>query len=102
MLDHCEFDTIYHEHLCYFSLTALDALFARHGLVVDDVERVPIHGGSLRLFVGRGRARRRSTAVAALLAEERRWGVADLRPYRGVRATRRGARDGSSSACSAI
>ena len=45
MLDHCEFDTIYHEHLCYFSLTALDACFRRHGLVIRDVARVPIHGG---------------------------------------------------------
>ena len=50
MLDHCEFDTIYHEHLCYFSLTALDACFRRHGLVIRDVARVPIHGGTLRLF----------------------------------------------------
>jgi len=51
MLDRCEFDTIYHEHLCYFSVTALFHLFARHGLVLADVERVPIHGGSLRLAV---------------------------------------------------
>ena len=35
LLDGVEFDTIYHEHLCYFSLTALDELFARHGLVVE-------------------------------------------------------------------
>ena len=48
MIDHVEFDTIYHEHLCYFSLTALDRLFRRHGLEIVDVERVPIHGGSLR------------------------------------------------------
>ncbi|RWM76655.1 MAG: methyltransferase domain-containing protein, partial [Mesorhizobium sp.] len=32
MIDHCQFDTIYHEHLCYFSVTALDKLFRRHGL----------------------------------------------------------------------
>src|SRR4029453_17427437 len=50
MLDHCEFDTISHEHLSSFSLTALDRCFRRHGLVIVDVERVPIHGGSLRLF----------------------------------------------------
>src|SRR5581483_2514385 len=50
MLDQCEFDTIYHEHLSYFSLTALDRCFRRHKLVIADVERVPIHGGSLRLF----------------------------------------------------
>ncbi len=50
LIDHVEFDTIYHEHLCYFSLTALDRLFRRHGLEIIDVERLPIHGGSLRIF----------------------------------------------------
>jgi len=45
LIDRCEFDTIYHEHLCYFSLTALDRLFQRHGMVLTDVERIPIHGG---------------------------------------------------------
>jgi SAM-dependent methyltransferase len=52
LIDHVEFDTIYHEHLCYFSVTALVALFRRHGLSLNHVEHYPIHGGSLRLFVG--------------------------------------------------
>ncbi|MGD2048708.1 MAG: methyltransferase domain-containing protein, partial [Chloroflexota bacterium] len=51
LVDHCEFDTIYHQHLCYFSVTALDRLFRRHTLYLNDVHRVAIHGGSLRLFV---------------------------------------------------
>ena len=51
LIDHCEFDTIYHEHLCYFSVTALVALFRQHGLFLNHVEHYPIHGGSLRLFV---------------------------------------------------
>ncbi len=51
LIDFCEFDTIYHEHLCYFSVTALTALFKRHGLTVNHVEHYPIHGGSLRLYV---------------------------------------------------
>jgi SAM-dependent methyltransferase len=51
LIDHCEFDTIYHQHLCYFSVTAVDKLFRRHGLFLNDIRRVPIHGGSLRLFV---------------------------------------------------
>jgi SAM-dependent methyltransferase len=81
LIDHVEFDTIYHEHLCYFSLTALDRLFQRHGLNIQDVERVPIHGGSLRLFVG---GRRQSTAhVQSLLAEEAAWGVDQLAFYQG-------------------
>jgi SAM-dependent methyltransferase len=53
LIDHCEFDTIYHEHLCYFSVTALVELFRRHGLWLNRVEHYPIHGGSLRLFVGK-------------------------------------------------
>ncbi|MCS6866256.1 MAG: class I SAM-dependent methyltransferase [Gemmataceae bacterium] len=83
MLEQCEFDTIYHEHLCYFSLTALVECFQRQGLVIRDVQRVPIHGGSLRLFaapVEGGPAV--SSRVTALLAEEARWGVATLEPYR--------------------
>ncbi|SNS93919.1 Methyltransferase domain-containing protein [Sphingomonas laterariae] len=51
LIEHVEFDTIYHEHLCYFSLTALDRLFRRHGLFVNRVEELSIHGGSLRIFV---------------------------------------------------
>ncbi|MGB3533060.1 MAG: class I SAM-dependent methyltransferase [Microcoleaceae cyanobacterium] len=51
LVDHCEFDTIYHQHLCYFSVTALDRLFRRHSLFLNDIQRTPIHGGSLRLFV---------------------------------------------------
>jgi SAM-dependent methyltransferase len=51
LIDHCEFDTIYHEHLCYFSVTALDNLFRQRGLFLNDVKRITIHGGSLRLYV---------------------------------------------------
>ena len=51
LADKCEFDTIYHEHLCYFSLSALDHLFRRHSLFINKVKQIPIHGGSLRLFV---------------------------------------------------
>jgi SAM-dependent methyltransferase len=83
LIDHCEFDTIYHEHLCYFSLTALDRLFRRHGLVIRDVERIPIHGGSLRIFAGRAEAARPNAAVTGLLAEEAAWGVDREEFYRG-------------------
>jgi SAM-dependent methyltransferase len=51
LIDHVEFDTIYHEHLCYFSVTAVDRLLRRHGLYLNDVRHLPIHGGSLRLYV---------------------------------------------------
>ena len=63
LIDKGEFDTIYHEHLCYFSVTSADALFRRHGLYINDVRRLPIHGGSLRLYIAtqerRGRGGRR-------------------------------------------
>jgi len=86
LIDHGEFDTIYHEHLGYFSLTALDHLFRRHGLAIQDVERIPIHGGSLRLFVCRDDGRwtmddGRVSAVRRLLAEEAAWGVSHLAFY---------------------
>lgn len=82
MIDRCEFDTIYHEHLCYFSLTTLDRLFRQHGLMVQDVERVAIHGGSLRLFVTHAsEANHPSTAVSNQLAEESSWGVDRLDSY---------------------
>ena len=51
LIEHCEFDTIYHEHLCYFSVTSLDKLFRRHGLYLNEIKHLSIHGGSLRLFV---------------------------------------------------
>ncbi len=73
LMKHCEFDTIYHQHLCYFSVTALTALFARHGLSLNRVERIPIHGGSLRLYVGARAAP--DDSVDVLLAAEERDGV---------------------------
>lgn len=51
LIEKTEFDTIYHQHLCYFSITALDRLFRSHGLFLNDVRRLSIHGGSLRLYV---------------------------------------------------
>ncbi|MBR67500.1 MAG: SAM-dependent methyltransferase, partial [Verrucomicrobiales bacterium] len=47
MIAQGEFDTIYHEHVFYFTMTALEPLFARHGLRITQVERTPLHGGSL-------------------------------------------------------
>lgn len=85
-LDGCEFDTIYHEHLCYFSLTALDHLFRRHGLCVMDVELIPLHGGSLRLFVGHatnsdGAEAESSPSVRETLAREAEWRVGEPAIY---------------------
>ena len=73
LIDHVEFDTIYHEHRCYFSVTSAQSLFARHGLHLNDVRRVDIHGGSLRLFFEKHDAP--NDAVKAILAEEQSLGI---------------------------
>jgi hypothetical protein len=81
LLDNCEFDTIYHEHLCYYSLTAMDGLFRRHGLVIEDVEQIEIHGGSLRVFAASATVAEPRQSVERLLEEEREWGVHDPETY---------------------
>lgn len=53
LIEHCEFDTIYHQHLCYFTVLSLKKLFARHGLYLNRVKHTSIHGGSLRIYVGK-------------------------------------------------
>ncbi len=73
LIEHVEFDTIYHEHLCYFSLTALDRLFRRHGLEIVDAERLPIHGGSLRIFARHAGSSPIGDTVRLMLADESNW-----------------------------
>ncbi len=80
LIDHSEFDTIYHEHLCYFSVTALDSLFRKHSLFLNEVKHLPIHGGSLRLYVERKEAVGES--VQAFLADEKTKGIDKFRYYR--------------------
>lgn len=80
LVDRCEFDTIYHQHLCYFSVTALDRLFRRHGLYLNNIEQVAIHGGSLRLFVEPTEAVGES--VKSLLRKEIERGVDRVDYYR--------------------
>jgi nucleoside-diphosphate-sugar epimerase/SAM-dependent methyltransferase len=80
LIDHGEFDTIYHEHLCYFSATSAAALFERHGLHLNDVRRLPIHGGSLRMYVSF--RPERSRALQALLREEQDCGLTRFPYYR--------------------
>jgi SAM-dependent methyltransferase len=80
LVDHCEFDTIYHQHLCYFSVTALDALFRRHSLYLNDIQRTAIHGGSLRLFVEPKEDVKDS--VKSLLQKEKELGVDRIDYYK--------------------
>lgn len=81
MIEKVEFDTIYHEHVFYFTLTPLVPLFMRHGLEIFHVERWPIHGGSLRIFAcHQGRETVRDS-VTSLLDREQAEGVSSMRFY---------------------
>jgi len=87
LIDHVEFDSIYHEHLCYYSVTSFVRLFEQHGLAMVDVERLPIHGGSLRVYFQRADGQQKlkrvaSSRVQRLLAEEESWGVHRFDFYR--------------------
>jgi hypothetical protein len=82
-IENTEFDTIYHEHVFYFSLKALLPLFERHGLEVFHAERIPIHGGSLRLFAAIEEAHLVQTSVVALLEEEKSNGIESPSYYEG-------------------
>jgi len=83
MVEKTEFDTIYHEHQFYFSVSAVAAAAARHGLVVQRVDRVPVHGGSLRLFLGRGAGH--GPTAEKLLQEEAALGMTTPAYYAGFR-----------------
>jgi SAM-dependent methyltransferase len=90
LIERLEFDTIYHEHLCYFGVSALAALFGRHGLRIRAIERLPIHGGSLRIFlqpVAAGESTEPAGSGSALVMEERLLGM-DREPYYQDFATR--------------
>jgi len=79
LISNREFDTIYHQHLCYFSVTALDNLFRRHSLFLNDVKHVKVHGGSLRLYIEP--QENVSESVRALLKEEATKGIDQLAYY---------------------
>jgi SAM-dependent methyltransferase len=80
-----QFDTIYHEHFCYYSLTSLRAILAHHGLEVFDVQRLPTHGGSIRVYCRHAASGAHAVrpSVQALLAEEDALGITDLGYYAG-------------------
>ena len=83
-----QFDTIYHEHYSYLSLTAVERIFSANGLRIFDVEKVPTHGGSLRVFAQRQDTGRRPTtpAIRAVLTQEANAGVNTLSYYQGFQA----------------
>lgn len=83
LMDKNQFDTIYHEHFSYFSLSTAQTIFAAHGLRVFDVESLPTHGGSIRLYLchAEDRTRADSPAVKALLEREVTAGLTTLETY---------------------
>jgi SAM-dependent methyltransferase len=96
LIERNQFDTIYHEHFSYLSFTTVEQVFAKQGLELFDVEELPTHGGSLRIY-GRhcGESTKPvSSRVKALKASEAAWGVTNLQRYQAfgekVKATKRG------------
>jgi SAM-dependent methyltransferase len=85
LIEHTQFDTIYHEHFSYLSLTAVQRIFTHNGLQVFDVQEIPTHGGSLRVFAQRCDKGQRavSNKVVELLAREESKGIQLLEYYQG-------------------
>jgi SAM-dependent methyltransferase len=96
LLEAAQWDTLYHEHLTFYSLTSMERLLARHGFSVVDVEHVPMHGGALRVTASVRHKSRRSSRVAELEASEARAKIAAVetwldfaeRSRRSIRAVR--------------
>ncbi len=83
LIEENQFDTIYHEHFSYFSFHSVQKLFASHGLVLFDVEEIPTHGGSLRIY-GRhmdDKSKEVTNRVGDLLEKEERYGLLDIETY---------------------
>ena len=77
-----EFDTIYHEHVFYFSLKALNLAFERHGLVIYDVEKIAMHGGTLRLFIGHAGIFEIKPVVQFMIGQENNFGLYEMDTYK--------------------
>ncbi len=83
LIEQCQFDTIYHEHFHYLSLGTVKRIFNAHGLEIYDVEELPTHGGSLRIYAAHreyGQIHMQD-AVGALLTRERDFGLEDIQSY---------------------
>lgn len=87
LIEENQFDTIYHEHFSYFSFNTIERILSANGLKTFDVEELPTHGGSLRVFACHKEDEAKSTSerVTALRAREASWGVTRLEPYQAFR-----------------
>jgi hypothetical protein len=84
LIQHSQFDTIYHEHYSYFSLVSIERILAAHGLALFDVEELPTHGGSLRIFAEhRGAEHAPGKGLADVRAKEARAGLDQPASYEG-------------------
>lgn len=95
LVEHCQFDTVYHEHFSYLSLVSVGRIFAAAGLRIFDVEQLRTHGGSLRIFgchVGASHAT--TPAAESVLAEERRRGMETAEFYQGFQQRADAVKDG--------
>jgi hypothetical protein len=79
MLEHLEYDTIYHEHLCYFSVSSLERLCRSVGLTLLRIDEVPVHGGSIRMYAGHAEEHPETgPSVRAMMEAEREIGLASV------------------------
>lgn len=84
LIEKTEFDTIYHEHLSYFSVRPLTKLYKKFGMSIVDIKRIPVHGGSIRIFVKRNDSKpKTTTTVQELIDLEEGKGLYDLGTYEG-------------------
>lgn len=83
LIQNRQFDTIYHEHFHYLSLGTVNRLFHSHGLIIYDVEELPTHGGSLRIYAAHENCAliQKQASVSALLHQERTFGLEDIQTY---------------------
>ncbi|WP_413876871.1 methyltransferase domain-containing protein [Albidovulum sp.] len=95
LIEEVQFDTIYHEHYSYLSLLAVETVFARHGLRVFDVEELPTHGGSLRVFAClKGASHREGSGLARVRADEAAARLGSAGGYAGFSRKVEAVRDG--------
>jgi len=85
LMENNQFDTIYHEHFSYLSFTTVTAIFKAAGLEMFDVEEIPTHGGSLRIYAKHpeDQSKQVEPSVAALLEKEKAKGLTDIKHYSG-------------------
>ncbi len=82
LIEHCQFDTVYHEHFSYLSLHTVSRIFSAAGLCIYDVEELPTHGGSLRIFGSHVESSKEiSASVSAVLKLEASAGLQSLAVY---------------------